>query len=185
MKSIRGLSRAQIIVAGTLALLLLLWLTIAVNLWQSYRNYHQESADLIPRIARLTGLIESEARLRDANEEVSAQLAGYTFPSTTDPASAGANMQQQIRNAFEKAGLTVAGSQILPPRIDPLLTRIQLEVTASGPLESLETALLELPELRPMVLIDHLNVQPARARRGDLTQSVSVRLRLTALKVLP
>lgn len=185
MISFRRLSRAQTIVAVTIGVVAVVWLMIALNLWHSYRSYHQESVDLVPRIARLSGLIESEPRLRAANEQVSAQLAGFTFPPTADPAAAGAGMQQQIRNAFEKAGLTVAGSQILPPRVDPLFTRIQLEVTANGPLESLEAALLELPELRPLVLVDSLNIQPARGRRGDSTQSVTIRLRLTSLRVLP
>lgn len=185
MINIRRLSRSRIIVAATLGILALVWLLIALNFWGKYRAYHQESKDLIPRIARLSGLMESEASLRNANDLVSGQLAGLTFPAASDPAAAGASMQQQIRNTFEKAGLTVAGSQILPPRVDPLFTRIQLEVTANGPLESLEAALLELPELRPLILIDSLNIQPARTRRGDASQSVSVRIRLTSLRVLP
>lgn len=185
MIDFRRLSRAQLIVVGTLAVIAVVWFLIALNLFGKYRAYHQESKDLVPRIARLTGLIESEAKLREANEQISTQIAGLAFPGTSDPAATGASMQQLIRSSFEKAGLVVAGSQILPPRIDPLFTRIQLELTANGSLESLETALLELRELRPLVLVDSLNIQPARVRRGDPAQMISLRIRLTSLRVLP
>lgn len=185
MSFFKQLSRAQWLIGLSLTLLLLLWLIILVQSWGQYRGYHEQSKNLVPRIARLEGLVASEAALKEANQQIAGEIATKVYPVATDPASTGTAMQQQIRGVFAKAGLTVSGSQILPPRIDQLFTRIQLEVAASGSMEALELALLELAELQPIVMIDSINVQPARARRGDASQSVTVRLRLTSLRMLP
>jgi hypothetical protein len=182
---LRSLSRAHWVVGLSLVALIVVLLIVAVNCWGLYRSYHEQSKDLIPRIARLEGLAESTSMLNDANQVVDLQMADMVYTSGADSASIGAVMQQTIRGVFDKAGLTVSGSQILPPRIDKLFARIQLEVAATGSLESLEVALLELAELQPLVVVDSLNVQPTRARRGDASQKVNLRLRLTSLRMLP
>jgi hypothetical protein len=182
---LRSLSRAHWVVGLSLVALIVVLLIVAVNCWGLYRSYHEQSKDLIPRIARLEGLAESTFMLNDANQVVDLQMADMVYTRGADSASIGAVMQQTIRGVFDKAGLTVSGSQILPPRIDKLFARIQLEVAATGSLESLEVALLELAELQPLVVVDSLNIQPTRARRGDAGQKVNLRLRLTSLRMLP
>ncbi len=180
------LTLVQWIPLVTLGLVLLVWLWLAAHFWGQYRAYHQESYDLIPRIARLKGLVASEAALRDANDSVREELAGLTYPMTQDPAATGAQLQQQVRAALEAAGLSVAGSQILPPQIDRLFTRIQLDLTASGSMEALEGGLLALEEVRPLVILESVSLQPVRSRRrGDEQQLVNVRLRLVALRLGP
>ncbi len=170
----------------TLGLILLLWLWLALTLWGQYRGYHQESWDLIPRIARLNGLIESEQALSESSQRVSQELAGLVYSANADPAVTGTQLQQHVRTALEGAGLSVAGSQILPPQVDRLFTRIQLDVSASGSMEALEAGLLALGELRPLVIVDSVNLQPLRSRRrGDDSQIVNLRLRVTALRSVP
>jgi general secretion pathway protein M len=181
------ITRAQLIVAVSVAVIGCVWLWAAVSFWGHYRSLHQQSQDLIPRIARLTGLAESEAVLQAASEQAHGQLQLLVYGDAGD---AGAMMQQQVRQVMERAGLTVAGSQILSPRVEALFTRLQLDINATGSIEALEIALQELRDLRPLVMIDSLQAQPvrSRARRGAASspeQVVTLRIRLSSLRLQP
>lgn len=180
------LTLVQWIPLVALGLLLVVWLWLAIYAWGQYRAYHQESYDLVPRIARLKGLVASEESLRAANDIVRQDLAGLTYPLSQDPAATGTQLQQQVRSLLEGVGLSVAGSQILQPQVDRLFTRIQLEVNASGSMGALEAGLLALHEMRPLVIVDSVSLQPSRARRrGDEEQLVNMRIRLVALRLGP
>lgn len=184
---IKKVTRAQWVVAASLAVVVFVWLWIALSFWGQYRNLHQQSQDLIPRIARLAGLAESESALQAASEQANGQLQLLVYGDAGD---ASAMMQQQVRQVMERAGLTVAGSQILSPRIESLFTRLQLDINATGSIEALEATLQELQNLRPLVMVDSLQAQPVRirVRRGNTSppeQALTLRIRLSSLRLQP
>lgn len=184
---LKNLTRAQWIVAVSLAAIVCLWFWVALFFWGHYRSLHQQSQELIPRIARLAGLAESEAVLQAAGEQADSQLQLLVYGDAGD---ANAMMQQQVRQVLEQAGLTVAGSQILTPKIESLFTRLQLDISATGSIEALEVALRDLHDLRPLVMVDSLQAQPARTRvRGGgalpFEQVLTLRLRLSSLRLQP
>lgn len=184
---LKRITRAQWIVGISLASVLVVWLWCALYWWGQYKGWHSQSHDLIPRIARLSGLIESEADLQAASEQAQLQLQQMVYG---DGGDASALMQQQVRRVMEQAGLTVSGSQILNPKKEALFSRLQLEVNASGSVEALELALQDLRELRPLVMIDSLQAQPVRTRvrRGATVapeQVLSLRIRLSSLRLQP
>lgn len=183
----KRITRAQWIVAASLAVIVCVWLWAALSFWGQYRSLHQQSQDLIPRIARLAGLAGSEAALQASSEQASGQLQLLVYGDAGD---ASAMMQQQVRQVMERAGLTVAGSQILSPRVESLFTRLQLDINATGSIEALEVTLQELRDLRPLVLVDSLQAQPVRTRvrRGDTSppeQVLTLRIRLSSLRLQP
>lgn len=184
---LKKITRAQWVVGVSLAVIVCLWLWAALAFWGHYRSLHQQSADLIPRIARLAGLAESESTLQAASEQANGQLQLLVY---SDSGDASAMMQQQVRQVLERAGLTVAGSQILSPRVEPLFIRLQLDINATGSIEALEAALQELRGLRPLVMVDSLQAQPVRSRvrRGDVSspeQALTLRIRLSSLRLQP
>jgi len=187
MKYLRRFTQGQIIVLATLLVGIICFLIIAGKMWSAAAGYHQQSRDLIPRIARLAGLAESESILQLASEQVHAEVTQLVYAQDID---AGAALQQQVRRVVERAGLTVSGSQILNPRIENLYSRIPLEVNATGSLEALEAALVELRDLKPIILVDSLQMQPVRARvrRGSTSapeQALTIRFRVSGFKVQP
>lgn len=184
---IKGITRAQWVVTASLAVIMFVWLWIALSFWGQYRSLHQQSHDLIPRIARLSGLAESEAVLKMASEQANGQLQLLVYGEVGD---ASAMMQQQVRELMERSGLIVAGSQILAPVVEPLFTRLQLEVNATGSIDALEVVLQQLQDLKPLVMVDFLTAQTAasRVRRGEITsdpQILVLRLRFSSLKIQP
>lgn len=167
-----------IIIASALAVL---WISIAASLYLDYRATHQQSHDLVPRIARLHGLAESQPLLERVSNEALQQWQGLVYGAQGDAES---QLQQSVRTALQKAGITVAGSQILAAKKDQQFMRLSLDITASGDLESLEQALEALLVLKPLVSIDMLTIQPQvqRTRRADPAQLIGVRIRLSALQ---
>ena len=119
-------------------------------------------------------------------------LAELAWPLDKDAAMTAASMQQLVRDAIGNAGLTVSGSQILPAQPGSGFERLVLDLTASGNIESLDEAIVNLKELRPMVLIESATIKPVRARTrigqaGDSADErlLSIRMRLVSLRLLP
>ncbi|MCK9564302.1 MAG: type II secretion system protein M, partial [Bacteroidales bacterium] len=82
------------------------------------------------------------------------------------------------------AGLSVSGSQVLPAVPMQGLEEIRVTLTASGSSEAFDQALLALQEARPLLLVRKLELSPARARRGDDSQTLTVKLDISAVKLL-
>jgi general secretion pathway protein M len=177
------------LVAGSLALLAVYAI---VHFWMLRQAYAEAIEDLVPRTARLQGIVESEEQLVAAAASVDETLAELAWPLDKDAAMTAASMQQLVRDAIANAGLTVSGSQILPAQPDSGFERLVLDLTASGNIESLDEAIVNLKELRPMVLIESATIKPVRARRrlgqaddGADQRLLSIRMRLVSLRLLP
>ena len=177
------------LVAGSLALLAIY---AVVHFWLLRQEYAEAIGDLVPRTARLQGIVESEEQLVAAAAAVDDALAELAWPLDKDAAMTAASMQQLVRDAIANAGLSVSGSQILPAQPGSGFERLVLDVTASGNIESLDEAIVNLKELRPMVLIESATIKPVRARtrlgqagNSEDERLLSVRMRLVSLRLLP
>lgn len=177
------------LVAGSLALLAIYAM---LHFWLLRQDYAEAIGDLVPRTARLQGIVDSEEQLVAAAASVDEALAELAWPLDKDAAMTAASMQQLVRDSIANTGLSVSGSQILPAQPGSGFERLVLDVTASGNIESLDEAIVNLKELRPMVLIESATVKPVRARSrlGQADDSadqrlLSVRMRLVSLRLLP
>lgn len=174
---------AKLVAGITTACMSVVLLYLLGSLWSWYAEGTRRLEDMEPRIARLHGLFASEETLRDNGGEVAASLQGMTYPAG-DTAAAGARVQQELRKYLEDAGLSVSGSQVLPAVQLQGLEEIRVTLTASGGTEAFDQALVALQEARPLLLVRKLELSPARTRRGDDSQSLTIKFDISAVKLL-
>ncbi|WP_151702569.1 type II secretion system protein GspM [Nitrincola alkalilacustris] len=155
------------------------------SLWQAYHEYSDQVDALEPRIARLIGITQSHPELLEANLLIDAQLAELAYPASQDGTATGTAMQQVVRNLAQSSGMEVSGSQILPARSEGNLEMISLNLTLTGGLRALESLLLDLPTVRPLVFVDTIVIQPTRVRGSVEVQEVMVQIGVTSVRLLP
>ena len=74
---------------------------------------------------------------------------------------------------------------MLPTKAEQGFERISLSVRVEGELIHLQSALVVIPSLNPMVLIDSINAQIVGVQRADRPQRLAVQLNLTVLHAKP
>lgn len=181
-----GLSRAQWVVASAMLVLAALLLWGIAWLLLDYTHYQREIRSLEPRLARLAGLWEVEARLQASGLRAAAEVDGLVYNVTEETGSLGAQMQKSVRELFTSAGMSVTGTQILTPREEEHFTRIGVGINASGDIEALEAVLVQILEARPLVFVDRLDIRPERRRRSraaQKAQDLQVRVQLISMKL--
>lgn len=162
----------------------------AVLLVSKYYDYSRNVDDLKPKITRLAGLIKSEEQLHALDADAGGELFNLIYPVAGDTNAVGTFMQQEIRALFEKAEVNVTGSQIIPRKAESEFIHVGLNISLNGSLNALEYALIQLEGMRPIVLVERIEVKPRRQRRrrgGNNTpeQVVDVRIQLTSFKAEP
>lgn len=175
-------SRGARLLTAVGILLLVIFIMFTLNMAMRYQRYHADIERMLPRMAQLEGIFQAQERIGSAVTAVTDALAGYLYPPDTDDAALNSEIQNKARSAFADAGMQVAGSQILPPRPTQTFNLFMLDLNVTGSLESLETALHSLEQIRPRLLIDSMRIEPVRSVRDTNTQSVQVSLRLFALR---
>jgi general secretion pathway protein M len=146
-------------------------------------EYAAVREQLTPRIARVEGIRNTKTELRERQFQLESQLVELVFPPGDDRASTAASLQQQLRANLESSGLSVSGSQILSPRADENFDQIVVSINASGDTIGLAKAMESLAGLRPLVVVQELDAQAQRARRGQEEGQISVRMQLMALRL--
>jgi len=176
-------THARVVGAGAVALLALLLLYIVVALAAWFFRHDARINELEPRIARLQGYTLSVEELRGSTEQARQVLADVAFPSTVDAAATGTEVQQIVRRHMEAAGFSVTGSQLLAPRAHEGFDEIRVGLDVSGPMEALDQVLMDLSASRPVLLVSAINLAPARARRGDLSQTMTGSVSISAVRL--
>ena len=150
----------------TLLVPVLLYLNVIFSLLGVHSETQAEIDRIEPRIARLQGLINYENQLREAAVVVDSQVLELVYPATEDQATVSAELQTQVRDIFSAAGLSVTNSQVLPVREQGNFDYIGVKLTVKGSLQALDEALAGLAAYLPLVLVESLDVYPARVPRG-------------------
>ncbi|MEM1153954.1 MAG: type II secretion system protein GspM [Pseudomonadota bacterium] len=166
MNWLRMHQRTAWICGLTLLVPLLLLFYLMALFYGSYSESQEEISRIEPRLARLQGLIDHESELRAAAEVVDSQVLELVYPATEDQAAVAAELQTQVRDIFSNAGLAINNSQVLPVREQGNFDYIALKLTTKGSLAALDNALAELATFLPLVLVESIDVYPARAVRG-------------------
>lgn len=188
MSWLRNHRRSAIIIGLTLLLPLGLYLNLLFGLLGLRFEAQGRIDDLEPRIARLQGLIDNEAALRESAGQVDARLAELGYPATEDANTIAAALQADVRQIFAEAGLGVSNSQVMPTRKDEDFDLIAIKLTANGGIAALDAALIGVAAFRPMLLVESMDVFPARnqRKRGEpKAQKVTAVVQLLALRLLP
>jgi general secretion pathway protein M len=175
-----GASRTAILVAFFIAILIggSVAYVIAKHRWA-----RAALAEIEPRYARLLGLQGSANDLERASAERRAALGRQAYLASQDLAVASSDAQQRAREAFTKAGLQVASTQILPPKPVEGFDRIPLVLRLEGDLAALHAALVTLPAQTPALFVDGFNVQTTGMPLPDAPQRLNIQVNLFVLRV--
>ena len=179
--------QAAVLVALTLAIPLCLLLYFSMDFMVLRAEYQREIDRLEPRIARLRGLVGSEAGLGSAAIQLDARLQGLVYPASQEPATVSAALQKNVREIAAEAGLTVSDSQVLKVVEEEGFERIGVKLTVSGSVAALETALQDLTTYVPLLLVESIEVFPdMRSRKRDAppAQQVTASMQLLSLRAL-
>jgi general secretion pathway protein M len=178
--------QSTLYVGLTLAVPLLLLVYLVLTLWAQRGEYQRELERLEPRIARLSGLVQSEDALRQSSGRVDSRVLDLVFPATEDRAAIAAALQQDVRAILSDAGLDIKNSQVLPAREVSGLDYLTVKLQVTGDLEALDTALEEFSNYTPLMLVESLAVTPVRQsrrqRKSGYEQVVTATLQLLALR---
>ncbi len=171
----------------TLLLPVLLYVDMLAGLWGQRSEYQARIDELVPRLARLRGLIEHRDALREAAQKVDRQVLDLVYPASRDQAAVAASVQTEVRDIFTRAGLSVSNSQVLPVKEEGSFDRIGLRLQASGELAAVDEALAGLSAHLPLVLVESIELTPARGLRGEQgagRQVLNASLELLALRAV-
>ena len=169
---------------GSMLILLVLALAIgAVSYitWDAKQRSEKQLADIVPRHARLLGLLVTQSQLDNAIEKVQALRAQWIYPATQDAAQAGNAAQQKVRDILASAGLQVLSSQVLPAKEDKGLDRIALTLRTEGDAVALLGALAALRSQTPVVVVSEMEVQ-SQSTQPNMAPRLAVQLTLTVLR---
>lgn len=156
------LTRPNVVVGGTLLVVFLVVMYAVAQFWSLRRGYNAEIENITPRMARLIGIAQSEDALQAAGADAAEIVSGVAYPADRDRAGTSAAMQQDVRELMMNAGLAISGSQIKQSRDGDGYERLRLDITVEGNVDAMEEAFAELEAMRPMVLIESMQVKPAR-----------------------
>lgn len=178
------LARPPVALGLTALVLIGLLGVLGMSLFGAYRAAEGEVERIEPRYARLAGLVASAQELDRALAELTESAARMSYSSSVDLAAAGAQMQQDLRQAAEQAGASVAGSQVLSSGPSAKPDRISVMLRLDTGLEALRQLLLALERESPRVFVESLSVQPTRVRqKGAEGDSLSVQLVIAARRL--
>ena len=185
MKSHR---RSAIICGLTLLLPVFVYLNLMLGAWGARAEYVSEINRLEPRIARLQGIKAHEAQLTRSAEGARQTLNRLVHDASTNRTEVSAALQNDVRQLFTDAGLSVTNSQVLPLREGEQFDYVGLKLTVTGDMTSLDEALASLVDFSPVIVVETLDVWPNRTRSSrnsqPAQQTITASLKLVSLRAV-
>lgn len=170
--------------ALTVLLLLLPIAGAGFYIWTKHQLTQNLLSDLVPRYARLAGLLQKQDDLKTLNAQASEQLTRLTYPASQDITQAGNDAQQRIRSLFADNKLEIVSIQVLPQsKEDTKVDRIQINLRVEGELTGIQNALALLPTQTPTIFVDSLTLQTIGAVRPASIQRLGGQFNFTVLRV--
>lgn len=182
---IQQYKRSFLIVVVTLVLPFLIGLYIMFGFLDLGRSYQQEIDQLKPRSARLMGMVQSDGELGVSVADSNRLLDELIYPADVEVS---ATLQQNLVELINNAGMTVANSRTLPSVALEYFERVELRFTVVGSMAALDEVLSEFSAVKPLLLIESLNVAPNRIvrERPELSQQrVTATIVVLSLRALP
>ncbi len=170
--------------AITMLALALPLIGVGAFVWREHRLSQQRLADLEPRYARLTGLLQQKTELEAMGTHAKEQLMRLSYPATQDVTQAGNDAQQRIRTLFADSKLDIISIQVLPPiKEESKFDRIPINLRVEGDLVGLQNALALLSGQSPLVLVDSLSLQTIGAVKPASVQRLGGQFNFFVLRV--
>ena len=112
----RANKRSAWIIGLTLLVPMVIYLNALFGLLAVRQEYTASADRLLPRIARLEGLIASGDQIEGSAEKVGRLVANLVYPVTADRDTVSATLQKDVRQILVESGMSVSNSQVLPVR---------------------------------------------------------------------
>ncbi len=145
-----------LLAAGALLLALLAW-----SSWFVVSRHQQAAAqlaDIDPRYARLTGLIQHKDEFAQMSQAVQANLQQFVYPAGQDAGQVGNNALQRVRELATARDLRISSSQAAAPRDEHGFDRIGLVLRIEGQWPQLVGFLRELVQQRPAIYTTNMQL---------------------------
>jgi general secretion pathway protein M len=182
MNWFRSHQRSAWIIGLSLLFPVLIYLYFLLSLWGLRLDYQADVERLQPRMARLLGLIDHQQQLQDSSSKVDRQMSGLVYSAADDSATVSATLQSNVRQILVDAGLSVTNSQVLPVTSKEGFDYVHLRLTVAGDITSLDAALAGITGYLPLLLVESLDVSPARGRKNDKQQLLTATLQVLSLR---
>lgn len=177
-----ALNRIFMLQVLTLMLLLAPVAGAGYYVWAKHQLFQGKLNDLVPRYARLQGLLQKSNEFVAISERVNAELARLAYPSTQDAAKAGNDAQQRIRAAFAESRLDIIAIQVMPAKQEGDFDRVPIQLRVEGDITGLHAALGRLVQQVPVVYLDTMAVQVIGAALPASTQRLGAQINLTVFR---
>lgn len=178
-------SSSALFAVGSTLLVIAAITAVVVSLILSRAQSAQDTLQsLEPRYARLLGLEGERGRLEQALTQTSGVLEDAAYPAALGAGRVGADLQQKLRVASERAGFAVVSSRVAPAKALEGFDEIPLSLRVEGSLANLEAMLRALPGISPAVHLRSLSVASV-SRRGSGEYQLRVDLLIAAARLTP
>ncbi|MDR2990619.1 MAG: type II secretion system protein M [Burkholderiaceae bacterium] len=114
----------------------------------------QKLAQIEPRYARISGMLQKQEQIKQVGKGLSASLAQYVYPQSGDASQIGNQVLQKVRDLATTQGLRVTSSQSQPAKEDndhPGLDRIAVNLRIEGDWNALQGLLADLTRQTPAI----------------------------------
>ncbi|MCK0511884.1 type II secretion system protein GspM [Aromatoleum buckelii] len=177
--------RAYLSVGFLVVLVMLFAVPVVDQFLFRYSWATQTLAEIESRHARLLGLRDAAPRIKAALAESLTVLERHAYPAEIGSGRVGADLQQRVRRIAEAAGVTVVGSQILPPRETAGVELVPLSATLDADTNGLADFLLALPVERPSIQVDNIEVTSSRQRTSAAEGRIRIQINVSSIRLLP
>jgi general secretion pathway protein M len=169
---------------GSTALVVLFVFVVAITVIMHFKNRAEQSlSDMEPRIARLEGLKDAGQKIGQASAEQKKQLDQLVYDSSAGLDRVGADLQQKIRSAMSRSGLSIQGSQVFTPKPESSssIGFVDVRLNVAGNLDKLKTGLVALSAIRPRVYVTELSILPALRGKEEGDQLMTATIKISAI----
>ncbi|WP_343739771.1 type II secretion system protein GspM [Delftia tsuruhatensis] len=152
---------------------------VLVGLWVHAKHQwgQEQLATLEPRYARLLGMQQQEEEIQQALKRVAQAKANHIYPGENDTTQTGNAIQQRLRTAMDRAGLSIVSSQVRPNPEEGPYERIDVIMSTEGEWPAIQMALISLRDITPTIWLEDVEFN---LQAGLLNVSPKVAPRLSA-----
>lgn len=161
----------QYVLLLVMALVVLLPILLAGQfVWAKHVQLEKSLEDIRPRYARLLALEQQKDELQQTLAQAQKLQSTVLYPAQGEASQLGNSIQNSLRAALVKGGLSIASSQVKVETSsgEDHREKIQIHMTADGTITQVQLGLLALESVTPRVWMDELQIN----YRGSLLNAL-------------
>jgi general secretion pathway protein M len=158
--------------ALTLVLIAVPCVSAVLFVWTKHQGFEDKLAQWEPRHARLQGILQQQSEFISHTQLADSLISAYTYPAASEATQNVNDAQQRLRAALEKGGLKVESMAVSAPIQEGAFVRYRIVSRIDGNLNTLLSALVQLRDLTPVVIVESIRI----TNEGPLIRATVQRL---------